>query len=203
MISAGCTGLLVELSVLLFERGDSVLIPAPYYAAFDPDFKNVGGVQTVPVWPLGEPDLNATANSRILDNLTDGALEESYERSLKAGHTPKALLIVNPGNPTGVIYTDEQLMTAVHFTRRHKIHLIVDEIYALSVYDSPRPFKSIVALLDNELGNHVHVLWGLSKDFGASGLRVGVLCSKNAQLLKAFSSMNMAFQVFTVIYRTS
>ena len=202
VLSSGCTGLLYGLSVLLFEIGDSVLIPAPYYAAFDPDFLSIGGVTTVPVWPVGEPSFTGTsseASKWILNNLTEESLEEAYTRSLKANHTPKALLIVNPGNPTGVVYTDDQLMIAVNFTRKHNMHLIVDEIYALSVYDSPIPFKSIVTLLENELGSHVHVLWGLSKDFGASGFRVGAMYSRNNHLLTAFSNLNLGFQVSNVV----
>ena len=202
VMGTGCTGLLCELSLLLFEKNDSVLIPAPYYPAFDPDFLGIGGVFTTPVWPLEEPSssMSATdASKLLLNNLSEGSLEAAYHRSVEIDHPPKALLIVNPGNPTGVIYTDEQLLIAVNWTRKRKIHLIVDEIYALSVYDSPIQFKSIVTLLDNNLDSHVHVLWGLSKDFGASGLRVGVLYSKNEQLLRAFSGINMAFQVSNLI----
>ena len=198
VISSGCTGLLNELSILLFEENDSVLIPAPYYAAFDVDFKNVGGVTVVPVWPIGEVPKTPSfeeSNIWIQSNLTVESLDEAYARSLAANHNPKALLIVNPENPTGIIYTEKCLLCALHWARRHGMHLIVDEIYALSVYDSPTPFRSIVSMLGNQLGDDVHVLWGLSKDFGASGLRVGVLYSQNAQLLAAFSSMNMAIQV--------
>lgn len=202
VISSGCTGLLNELSILLFEENDSVLIPAPYYAAFDCDFKNVGGVTVVPVWPVGEVPKTPSfeeANIWLQSNLTVESLDEAYARSLAANHKPKALLIVNPENPTGIVYTEKCLLCALQWARKHGMHLIVDEIYALSVYDSPTPFRSIVSLLDNQLGDDVHVLWGLSKDFGASGLRVGVLYSQNTQLLAAFSTMNMAIQVSNMV----
>ena len=202
VLSTGCTALLCELSLLLFEKNDSVLIPAPYYPAFDPDFFGIGGVSTIPVWPLGQPSSSISptdANKWVLNSLTVDSLDDAYRRSMELNHPPKALLIVNPGNPTGVIYSDEQLLIALNWTKKHGMHLIVDEIYALSVYNSPIAFKSIVTLLEGNLGNHVHVLWGLSKDFGASGLRVGILYSKNEQLLKAFSSINMAFQVSNLV----
>lgn len=202
VLSTGCTALLCELSLLLFEKNDSVLIPAPYYPAFDPDFFGIGGVSTIPVWPRGEPSSSMSptdANKWVLNSLTEDSLDDAYRRSIEFNHSPKALLIVNPGNPTGAIYSDEQLLIAVNWTIKHGMHLIVDEIYALSVYNSPTHFKSIVTLLEGNLGNYVHVLWGLSKDFGASGLRVGVLYSKNEQLLKAFTSINMAFQVSNLV----
>jgi aspartate/methionine/tyrosine aminotransferase len=202
VIGPGCTGLLFQLSLLLFEENDSVLIPAPYYPAFDADFKNMGGVTTVPVWPIGEVPVTGSssdASKWILNNISEEALNDAYERSLTAGHTPKVLLIVNPGNPTGVVYTKKQVQTAINWTKRRNIHLIVDEIYALSVYNSPTPFVSIVKMMENNLGDHVHILWGLSKDFGASGLRVGVLYSQNKALLSAFSSFQVAFQVSNIV----
>lgn len=202
VIGPGCTGLLFQLSLLLFEENDSVLIPAPYYPAFDGDFKNVGGVTTVPVWPVGEVPLagsSSDASKWILNNLSEESLDEAYERSLTANHTPKVLLLVNPGNPTGIIYTKKQLLTAINWTKRRNMHLIVDEIYALSIYNSPTPFVSIVKLMENNLGDHVHVLWGLSKDFGASGLRVGVFYSQNRTLLDAFGNLQMGFQVSNLV----
>jgi aspartate/methionine/tyrosine aminotransferase len=202
VIGPGCTGLLFQLSLLLFEKNDSVLIPAPYYPSFDADFKNLGDVTTVPVWPIGEVPVagsSSDASRWILNNLSEESLDAAYERSLAAGHTPKVLLIVNPGNPTGVVYTKKQVLTAINWTKKRNIHLIVDEIYALSVYNSPAPFVSIVKMLENHLGDHVHILWGLSKDFGASGLRVGVLYSQNKTLLSAFGGIQMAFQVSNLV----
>ena len=202
VISSGCTALLNELSILLFEKGDSVLTPAPYYAAFDADFLNIGGVTTVPIWPKSAPPpytLDQTACDWMQDNMTVEAFDDAFQRAVTAGHRPKALLIVNPSNPTGVVHTKEQLLTALIWARSNGLHLIVDEIYALSVYDSPVPFKSIASILNNQLGDDVHVLWGLSKDFGASGLRVGVIYSQNQQLLKALSNINMAIQVSNLV----
>lgn len=202
VVSSGCTGILNELSILLFDKDDSVLIPAPYYAAFDPDFMSIGSVTVVPVWPVGVINPYADfvmANQWIIGNLTVESLDDAHTRATAAGHKPKALLIVNPGNPSGTIYTKEQLLIAVTWTRKNSMHLIVDEIYALSVYDSPIPFTSIVSLLENQLGDDVHVMWGLSKDFGASGLRLGVLYTQNKQLLSSITNMNTAFQVSNLV----
>ena len=203
VVGAGCTSLLTELSMLLFEANDSVLVPAPYYPAFDADFKNVGGVVIIPVTSPAATSsrrINSTSDdddlsALLLDNLTEAAFEGAFARAVKAGHPPKALLLTNPGNPMGNVCTRQQLEAAVSWTTYRGLHLIVDEIYALSMYDEKEPFVSIVELLGNQLGDHVHVVWGASKDLGASGLRLGVLYSQNKELINAMGNINMAAQV--------
>ena len=101
------------------------------------------------------------------------------------------------------------------------IHLIVDEIYALSVFDDVNDkisgnnsdnsnsdltndnnddkFQSITTILQNKLNDNIHVLWGLSKDFGVSGLRAGFLYTQNKLLLASLSNFNMAFEVSNIV----
>ena len=191
IISTGCTGLLYQLSVLMFEQGDSILIPAPYYPAFDQDFGSLGGVHRIPVVPS---DLDSY-------ELTEESLTSAYNTGLSAGQPPKALLLTNPHNPVGKVYSASELRLAVDWCRQRRVHLICDEIYALSVFNTSveGPFQSITSLLNNQLGDFVHVLWGVSKDLGASGLRVGVLYSQNQTLLAAVNGISPAFQVSNVI----
>jgi aspartate/methionine/tyrosine aminotransferase len=100
-----------------------------------------------------------------------------------------------------VVYTDAQqpaetLKEIARFCGRNNLHLISDEIFALSVYDNPQapivtPFSSILAL---NLGNcidrdFIHVAYGAGKDFGATGLRLGVLHSRNEGLISAVTSI--------------
>jgi 1-aminocyclopropane-1-carboxylate synthase len=83
---------------------------------------------------------------------------------------------------------------AVEWASKRKLHIIVDEIFALSVRKTsnrPEPFESIIRLLDNRLGNNVHFLWGLSKDFGATGFRFGVIYTQNVQLLQTLANLNI------------
>ena len=68
-------------------------------------------------------------------------------RAKKAGHPPKALLLTNPGNPCGNVYTRKQLQVAVSWTRFRGLHLIVDEIYALSQYDNSGEFVVFLLFL--------------------------------------------------------
>ena len=98
-----------------------------------------------------------------------------------------ALLFTTPNNPLGQVYTRDAVLEIVEWADRRHIQLIVDEIYALSVFGE-REFTS-VASLHPELGNDVHVVWAFSKDFGASGLRFGVLISENQAVLEAVGSL--------------
>ena len=186
-ISAGCTALLYQLSTFLFEHDDSVLIPAPYYASFDRDLGCQGGVSIIPVQP----------GDLAQYTLTESNLDAAYNTGIKAGQPPKALLLTNPHNPVGKVYSASELRLAVDWCRQRRVHLICDEIYALSVFNTSveGPFQSITSLLNNQLGDFVHVLWGVSKDLGASGLRAGVLYTHNAALLAAISASNIAYQV--------
>jgi len=189
--SSGCTALLHQLARLLFEASDAVMIPTPYYPAFVHDFKNIGGVKIVDV-----------------TELTDAALTAAYEQGNRNGTPVKAVLLCNPCNPTGRIFTQDELAVAFEFCSRHALHLILDEVYANSTFEEgaftswatcmsrTRESRMLVAQGEvkgkgSALGSDmVHFLWGFSKDLGGSGFRAGVLYSNNKRLLRACGGMN-------------
>jgi len=102
----------------------------------------------------------------------------------------RAVLLCNPQNPYGRCYTPRALEGYAKFCEAHDLHLISDEIYALSTFASadvpaPAPFASILSLDLDALGvrrERVHVLYGMSKDFGSNGFRAGALHSWSARL---------------------
>lgn len=187
VVASGCTALLYALSFIMFDDQDSILIPTPYYPAFDFDFVNLGNVSIIEVNSM---------NGQVSSGLSIESLDEAYTRSMAQGKRPKTLLLTNPHNPLGTIYSSETLLTAVNWCRSKGMHIICDEIYALSVFGegADSTFTSIVKVLDNKLGDDVHVLWGLSKDFGASGFRVGVLYSQNKELVHAMGRLSDPMQ---------
>ena len=200
VVTPGVVGALHALALLLFEKGDSVLVPTPFYPAFVHDFKNLGHASVVPVVSGVEPSMA----------LSEEALEEAYQSAWRLRTPPKALLLTNPSNPLGQTYTEEQLLLAAEWSRKRGLHLIVDEIYALSCFShvgeeaeeaasganaspatSAYPWQSVASILARRPdldAAHVHSLWSLSKDFGASGFRVGCLYTTSAPLLKALAS---------------
>jgi aspartate/methionine/tyrosine aminotransferase len=102
-------------------------------------------------------------------------------------HDVKALLFTNPDNPRGSVATVDDIERVLNWAAAHDIHVAFDEIYALSVFGNT-PFTS-VATLRPTLGDRVHIVWAFSKDFGASGLRCGLVVSENASLLAAIDGL--------------
>lgn len=118
---------------------------------------------------------------------TVSALQAALDNANGKGHTVRAVLICSPHNPTGEVLTTTQIRQIVSWARTNNLHIIFDEVYALSVHHADSTFHSVAEVLQGNLGQDVHVVWSLSKDFCASGLRVGILLSQNTQLMKVCS----------------
>jgi len=103
---------------------------------------------------------------------------ERLDRAIaEAGRPVKVLLFTSPNNPLGTVYSAEEVEEILAWAESRELHVVFDEIYALSVFGD-RAFTSCAALR-KPLGEYVHIVWAFSKDFGASGLRCGVLVSEN------------------------
>ncbi|KAL7535187.1 hypothetical protein ACHAXR_006327 [Thalassiosira sp. AJA248-18] len=176
---SGAASLLSHLALSLAEVGDAVLIPAPYYAAFDADLKIIAGCIAVPVH---------SSNPSI--GPTPADLENAASLAEAKGLRIRMLLITNPNNPLGTIYPPELIKSAIDWARSREMHTIVDELYALSVH-TEAGFESVLKTLNNDLRNDVHHVWALSKDFGASGFRVGTLYTQNQRLLSSVANLSI------------
>ncbi|EZF23621.1 hypothetical protein H112_03701 [Trichophyton rubrum D6] len=175
-----------QLAFALAEVGDGMLVSRPIYGRFKMDWGNRAGVEIV------------YADTGALEGFTPGCVKK-YEEAIVAaearGVKIRGLIIVNPHNPlAGRCYSRETLVELFKLCRKYQIHLISDEIYALSVFDSREsgaiPFVSTLSintegLMDEKL---LHVIYGMSKDFCAPGLRVGCLITKNPLVVKAVRS---------------
>lgn len=170
---AGAGTVLESLFYVIADPDEAVLIPTPSYAGFWLDLETRDALTVVPVPTRREDDFELTPE------LLDGAIADSEKRV-------RALILTSPDNPTGRVYSAAQLGRFVEWARRANVHLVVDEIYALSVFGE-RAFTSVASL--GPLGENVHVVWAFSKDFAASGLRAGVLVSENAELVAAVDGL--------------
>mmetsp|Transcript_23249 Transcript_23249/g.38540 ORF Transcript_23249/g.38540 Transcript_23249/m.38540 type:complete len:497 (-) Transcript_23249:25-1515(-) len=180
-IGSGCASLLSYLFYILGEKGDCCLIPAPYYAAFESDMSAIAGCKAFPVH-IANPVMGPTPKE----------LDLAYIEAQSKGMRVKFLLLSNPQNPLAVIYGADIVKNSITWARKRGLHTIMDELYALSVHDEHNhKFESVIRTLDNQLGNDVHFLWALSKDFGASGFRVGTLYTQNLQVLAALANLNI------------
>jgi aspartate/methionine/tyrosine aminotransferase len=214
ILSSGCVGLLVSLSLLLFEPGDAVLIPTPYYPAFDQDFLILGHVTVVGIDTVSREGNDLT---KIFSKVTCESLQQAYDKAISLVHKPKAILLTQPSNPTGTIYSSEELQTIIEWTLKtsqlngEKMHIISDEVYALSLHQYPEeqlPSDTSIRqvaeemIINNQLSiedyRRIHILWSLSKDFAGSGLRVGVMYTQNDSLLQAIQRTNDAMMVSNI-----
>jgi aspartate/methionine/tyrosine aminotransferase len=178
---AGAGSVLDQLSYTLADTNDGVLVMAPNYGAFGGDFGIYGNLK-LHVAPTKAENGYAP---------TVAELDDCFDRSLAAGNPPKILIICQPNNPTGIIYSYDAMLLMITWALQRGLHVVSDEIYALSVFPGHSTVSAAQIMADlnagqeNYLGDRVHIVAGLSKDWGMSGFRVGSLFTHNAMLLQA------------------
>ena len=223
IVGAGCNAVLENLCFCLADPGDVVLIPTPYYAAFEFDLVARAALQIVPVYTMSFFHDNGGSGSggNNVNNDLKSVPKEAYyptRASLdaavqRAGKKPRILLLSHPQNPLGICYPPEVLQECIDWCREHEIHLISDEIYAGSVYrtndddeEEITPFKSALELAATTtsgsssnhnlgLGPYIHWVYAMSKDFALSGLRVGVAYSENEDIRMPLQKLNDMCQI--------
>lgn len=182
------------------------------YTGFERDLIGRARVNLVPVeLPAGD----AAFAPSSLDYFAAKADELAAQ-----GVTVRAVIVCNPHNPLGRTYSRDTLLAYARFCEERDLHLVSDEIYAMSVWDNTAfphalPFTSMLSLdvekevraqaspsLDGGGGAftfdraRLHVVYGMSKDFCANGLRVGALVSQaNPLLLRAMASTSMLMKI--------
>ncbi len=170
----GAGSVLELLFHVIADSGDGVLVPTPSYAGFWPDLETRDELRIVPVHS------SASDGFRLSPTLLDRAVAN-------AGCKVRALLFTSPDNPMGRVYTPAEISQVMEWAASAGVHLVMDEVYALSVFGS-LPFTSAARLVPT-LGQRLHLVWAFSKDFAASGLRAGVLVSENAAVLQAIDGL--------------
>ncbi|MGZ8831956.1 MAG: aminotransferase class I/II-fold pyridoxal phosphate-dependent enzyme, partial [Thermoanaerobaculia bacterium] len=144
-------------------NGDDVMVVEPFYANYR-TFTTMAGLNIVPVTSRGRDGFHVPPR-------------EVWERAL----TPRTRLVIvcNPGNPTGTVYTREELDMIAAFCRDHNLFLVSDEVYREFVYDGR---KAISALELDNVDPFAIVVDSLSKRYSACGIRLGSLVTRNAEV---------------------
>jgi len=148
----------------IMDTGDEVIIPEPFYANYN-GFSIASGVKVVPVI------------SKIEDNFALPPIEE-FEKLI----TPKtkAILICNPGNPTGYLYSKEEIQKLAIIVKKHNLFLIADEVYREFTYDGIEHYS---VMQENGLEDHAIMIDSVSKRYSMCGARIGCIVSKNKDVV--------------------
>lgn len=181
----------------LADAGEGVLVPRPYYAAFEFDLRARAALEVLPV-AIRRGGFEASGYYPTAD-----ALEAAYASALSRGIAPRVLLLSSPNNPLGFCYPEEVLAECWDWAEsKENLHVISDEIYAGSVYRTPADgqpawtsLATVAARRGRQLGPSAHLVWALSKDFALSGLRVGALYTENEAIRTPLQKLNDLCQV--------
>ncbi|KAI4210238.1 MAG: hypothetical protein LQ351_006916 [Letrouitia transgressa] len=182
----GITSLSEMLAFAICDAGDYLLLSRPSYQAFSSDWGTRADVKCEYV-SFGDTDQFST----------DGvpAYREAILSARQAGNCIRALILCNPHNPLGKCYTKDALIGTMRLCNEYQIHLVMDEVYALSVYDVPDkhavPFTSALSLPTDKYidPNYFHHIYSFSKDFAAGGIRLGCCYTRNEELNQALDSI--------------
>jgi len=146
------------------DPGDEIIIPEPFYANYN-GFSTASGVKVVPV-------ISKIENNFALPNIDD------FEKLITK--KTKAILICNPGNPTGYLYSKEEILKLKHLVLKHDLFLIADEVYREFTYDN-NTHHSVMS--EAGLEQHAIMIDSVSKRYSMCGARIGCIVSKNKSFM--------------------
>ena len=146
------------------DPGDEIIIPEPFYANYN-GFSTASGVKVVPVI------------SSIDDNFALPKIED-FEKLITS--KTKAILICNPGNPTGYLYSEEEIEKLKQIVLKHDLFLIADEVYREFAYDG-NTHHSVMAV--RGLEQNAIMIDSVSKRYSMCGARIGCIVSKNEEFI--------------------
>jgi len=161
--TGGSEALLFALNSCL-DDGDEIIIPEPFYANYN-GFSISSGVKVVPI------------ATKIVDGFALPSIQE-FEKLITS--RTKAILICNPGNPTGYLYSKAELESLKEIVVKNNLFLIADEVYREFAYDGEK-HHSVLNISGIE--NHAIVIDSTSKRYSMCGIRVGCIVSKNKDVI--------------------
>jgi len=166
MVTTGGSEALVFAFMTCLNPGDEIIIPEPFYANYN-GFAVMAGVKVVPV----------TAH------IEDGfALPPIADFESKITPRTKGILICNPGNPTGYLYSQSELEQLRDLVIKHDLFLFADEVYREFMYDGAIPY-SVMNLAG--LDEHAIMIDSISKRYSMCGARIGALITRNKTVMSA------------------
>src|SRR3989339_74842 len=164
LITTGGSEALLFAFQSTLNAGDEVIIPEPFYANYNA-FAVMAGVKMVPV----------TAS------IHDGFALPPIEKFEELIHEKtKGIMVCNPSNPTGYLYSEQELRKLADIAKKHDLYIYSDEVYREFCYDGNRHFS---AMLLEDIQQNVIMVDSVSKRYGSCGTRIGALVSKNCEVI--------------------
>lgn len=155
------------------DPGDQVLVSEPFYANYA-GFAVAGGVDVVPVPAEASTGFRLPPDTELEARMTDRT---------------RAIVVCSPGNPTGTVYTKEEMERVGRLAEKHDLFVISDEVYREFAYDGVRVTSALTLPCASE---RVIVVDSVSKRYSACGARVGFVIAKNPELVNAFTRLCFA-----------
>lgn len=166
VVTAGGSEALQFALMAVTDPGDAVLIPEPFYANYG-SFAAMAGLNVVPLSTRAEEGFD---------------LPDRHELDQAVTSRTKAVLLCNPGNPTGRVYTRDELEILKDFVDEHDLYIIADEVYREFVYDG---LTHTSVLEFDDLADRAILADSISKRFSACGARIGAVASHNESVMDA------------------
>lgn len=165
LITNGGSEAILFAIIAIADPGDEILVPEPFYTNYN-GFSSAVNVNVSPITCKAEDGFHLPSKK---------AIEEVINTKTKA------ILLSNPGNPTGVVYTKEEIQMLAELAKEYNLFIIADEVYREFVYDGLE-FTSFGEI--KEIEDRVIIVDSISKRYSACGARIGSIASKNKELMK-------------------
>ena len=164
IVGAGASEALLFAFQSIMDPDDEVIIPEPFYANYN-GFATNAGIKVKPIFSDIESGFALPPIEDFEKNITEKT---------------KAILVCNPNNPTGYLYSKEELETLRDIVKKHDLYLIADEVYREFIYDGKKHYS---AMHLEGIENNVILIDSVSKRYSACGARIGWMISKNREVI--------------------
>ena len=164
IVTTGASEALSFTLNVICDAGDQIIIPEPFYANYN-GFAAASSVEVIPVVSFFENQFELPPLEKLEECITDRT---------------RAILICNPSNPTGYLYSEKEVKDLVDLAVKHDIFIIVDEVYREFIYTDNSHFS---ILKSEKASQHAVMIDSVSKRYSLCGARVGCMISKNKTLM--------------------
>ncbi len=164
IVGAGASEALIFAFQSIMDPGDEVIIPEPFYANYN-GFATNAGIKITPIMSDIESGFSLPPM-------------EAFEKAITK--RTKAILICNPNNPTGYLYSKEEMETLRDLVKKYDLYLIADEVYREFTYDGKTHYSAMY--LDG-IDDNVILIDSVSKRYSACGVRIGWMISRNKEVI--------------------